>query len=727
MSTVNGGLAANLATSPLAATAQAPRPGFVRRLLRDPLAVISLVWLALVLLASLFAPLLTSQDPIASKITDALAPMGGDHPLGTNGIGTDVWSQLLYGGRTSLIGSLIVVVVALLVGLPAGIMAGYYRGWFDSAANWVASLIMALPAIIVLLVVLAELGRSTYLAMAVFGLLIGPGVFRLIRASVVSVREELYVDAARVSGLGDTRIMRRHILPVVVAPTVIQVSQLLGIAIVIQAGLEFLGLGSANQASWGGMLSDAFQNIYSAPSLLLWPGLVIVLTVTAFCLLGNSFRDALGVGGAAAHARSKKVAGIKDSVVTATGTSTTAEVPDDAVLVIDDLKVAYPLPDGSESVVVKGVSLTVRRGEILGLVGESGSGKSQTAFSVLGVLPPQARTSATRMTFDGKDLRGLSAKAMNRLRGEGIGYIPQEPMSNLDPSFRIGSQLTEPMRHHLGMSSAVAKAEALRLLARVGIQDPERVFAAYPHEISGGMAQRVLIAGAVSCNPDLLDRRRTHHRAGCDGAGRGPRPDPRTAGRAADGRPARHAQLRRRRRHLRHGCGHAERPHRRDRAGGAAVCGTPARVHPNAAGLHPGGRRCPTGPGRSVGFVIARRDLRRSEPVNGPQQLVEIDQVVVDYPVKGWRRPPFRALSDISLTIGAGETVGLVGESGSGKTTLGRAILGLAPVTGGEIRFEGRVISTLGRRERQALSRDIQVVFQDPYTSLNPAMTVNDI
>ena len=109
------------------------------------------------------------------------------------------------------------------------------------------------------------------------------------------------------------------------------------------------------------------------------------------------------------------------------------------------------------------------------------------------------------------------------------------------------------------------------------------------------------------------------------------------------------------------------------------------------------------------------------------QQLVEIDQVVVDYPVKGWRRPPFRALSDISLTIGAGETVGLVGESGSGKTTLGRAILGLAPVTGGEIRFEGRVISTLGRRDRQALSRDIQVVFQDPYTSLNPAMTVNDI
>ena len=612
MSTVNGGLAANLANSPAGGNGSGAPPGFLRRLLRDPLAVISLAWLTLVLLASVFAPLLTSQDPIASKITDALAPMGGDHPLGTNGIGTDVWAQLVYGGRTSLIGSLIVVVVALLVGLPAGIMAGYYRGWFDSAANWVASLIMALPAIIVLLVVLAELGRSTYLAMAVFGLLIGPGVFRLIRASVVSVREELYVDAARVSGLGDARIMRRHILPVVVAPTIIQVSQLLGIAIVIQAGLEFLGLGSANQASWGGMLSDAFQNIYSAPSLLLWPGLIIVLTVTAFCLLGNSFRDALGVGGAASHARSKKVAGIKDSVIAVidtapTGTSTIAKVPDDAVLVIDDLKVAYPLPDGSESVVVKGVSLTVRRGEILGLVGESGSGKSQTAFSVLGLLPPQARTTATTMTFDGQDLHGLSTKAMNQLRGEGIGYIPQEPMSNLDPSFRIGSQLTEPMRHHLGISSAAAKAEALRLLARVGIQDPERVFAAYPHEISGGMAQRVLIAGAVSCNPDLLiaDEPTTAldvtvqaevldlirelqaerqmgvllvtHNFGvvadiCDSVA------VMQNGRIVETAPA-------------------ERLFRR----------TPARVHPNAAGLHPGGRRSPTGAG-------LRDRNRRREP-----------------------------------------------------------------------------------------------------------------
>jgi peptide/nickel transport system permease protein len=469
-----------------------------------PLAVVSLVFVAVVVVLAVLAPVLTSQSPTASHIADALAPMGGAHPLGTDGTGRDLLSELLYGARTSLVGALIVVAVSLVLGLPTGLLAGYFRGWFDGVASWVSSLLMALPAIIVLLVVLAQWGRSTVLAMTVFGVIITPAVFRLIRASVIGVRGELYVDAARVSGLGDTRIMRRHILPVVVAPTVIQVSQLLGVGIVVQAGLEFLGLGSANQASWGGMLSDAFQNIYTAPLLLLWPGLAIVLTVTAFSLIGNALRDALGVGGTGSRVRGRRDVVASGPVITATGETTHEVAVPEGLLVIRGLRVSYPRPDAPESVVVQDVSLTVHRGEILGLVGESGSGKSQTAFSVLGLLPPRARTSAARLSFDGADLRGISPAAMNRLRGCRIGYIPQEPMSNLDPSCRIGSQLVGPMRHHLGLSRAAGKAEALRLLSRVGIPDPDRVFTAYPHQISGGMAQRVLIAGAISCNPDLL-------------------------------------------------------------------------------------------------------------------------------------------------------------------------------------------------------------------------------
>jgi peptide/nickel transport system permease protein len=489
----------------------APRPGVVRRLVRTPLAPVSLVYVAAVALAAAAAPLLTSASPTASQIANALAPMGGAHPLGTDGVGRDILAQLLYGARTSLVGALIVVVVSLGVGLPAGVVAGYYRGRFDAVASWASNLVMALPAIIVLLVVLAQLGRSTALAMTVFGLLIAPGVFRLVRSSVIAVREELYVDAARVSGLTDGRIMRRHVLPVVVAPTVIQASQLLGIAIVIQAGLEFLGFGSPNQASWGGMLSDAFQHVYSAPGLLLWPGLAIVLTVTAFSLIGNALRDALGVGqGRPRQGRRTARAPVTAAAATAHAgpaervvLGTRGPAPS-ALLVVADLRVSYPRPDGSNSDVVRGVSLAVRRGEVLGLVGESGSGKTQTAFAVMGLLPSNARPRAAALTFDDVDLLSTTPAQVNRLRGKRIGYIPQEPMSNLDPSFRIGSQLVEPVRHHLGLSRSQARDRALSLLAKVGIPDPERVFVAYPHQVSGGMAQRVLIAGAVSCDPDLL-------------------------------------------------------------------------------------------------------------------------------------------------------------------------------------------------------------------------------
>ncbi|WP_405995833.1 dipeptide/oligopeptide/nickel ABC transporter permease/ATP-binding protein [Streptomyces sp. NBC_00986] len=486
------------------AVAAQGRAGLLRRLLRDPVAVTCLVLLALISLASLFAPLLTSQDPAHTSLTDSLAPMSGKHPLGGDGVGRDVLARLLYGGRTSLLGALLAVAVAVVIGVPAGLVAGYYRKWFDAVSSWVSNLLMAVPAIIVLLVVMSAVGQNTYLAMAVFGVLMSPGVFRLIRASVISVREELYVDAARVSGLTDARIIRRHILPVVQAPTIIQAAQMLGLGIVIQSGLEFLGLGSATQASWGSMLNDAFGNIYTKPELMVWPGVALAVTVAAFGLLGNALRDALD-GSATGGRRPSRGATARRPVADkkASPVIVGAGETDDALLVLEGLTVSYPTAQG-EKTVVDGVSLTVRRGEVLGLVGESGSGKSQTAFAVLGLLPREAQVATARLEFDGTELGRLGRAAMNRYRGHRIAYVPQEPMSNLDPSFRIGAQLVEPVRRHLGLSATEAKAKTLGLLERVGISDPERVFRSYPHQISGGMAQRVLIAGAVSCEPDLL-------------------------------------------------------------------------------------------------------------------------------------------------------------------------------------------------------------------------------
>ncbi|MEU8874286.1 dipeptide/oligopeptide/nickel ABC transporter permease/ATP-binding protein [Streptomyces javensis] len=487
--------------------ASGPAPDAVRRrgrlagrLLRNPVTVVCLVLLAVVVAASVLAPLITSATPTRSSLGDAFAPLGGRHPLGADSVGRDVLARLLYGGRVSLLGGFIAVAVALVIGVPVGLLAGYYRGLFDAVASWVASLLMAAPAIMVMLVAIAAIGPDINAAMAVLGVILAPGVFRLVRASVTSVREELYVDAARVSGLGDARIVRRHILPVVQAPTIIQSAQMFGVAVVIQAGLEFLGLGSASQASWGAMLNEAFANLYTKPTLLVAPGVAIVITVASLGLLANALRDALLETGAPA-ARRRKPTRARPGAAGATASSG----PDggDALLTVENLRVTYPARDG-EHAVVDGVSLSVRRGEVLGLVGESGSGKSQTAFSILGLLPPEAGSEADRISFDGIDLQGLGAKQRNALRGCRIAYVPQEPMSNLDPAFRIGTQLIDPMRHHLKLTAREAREKALALLERVGIAEPERVYHAYPHQISGGMAQRVLIAGAVSCDPDLL-------------------------------------------------------------------------------------------------------------------------------------------------------------------------------------------------------------------------------
>lgn len=477
------------------------RKGVFRRLLADPAALVCMIVLAVIVLAAIFAPLLTSKDPGQTSILDALGPAAPGSPLGFDGVGRDVWARLLFGARNSLLGTVFASVIAVAIGVPAGLIAGYFKGPFDAVASWISNLLQAVPAIILLLVVLAAIGQNTYVAMGTFGVLMSTGIYRLIRASVTAVREELYVDAARVSGLPDGRIIARHILPVVIAPTVIQAAGMLGVGILIQSGLEFLGLGSAAEASWGSMLNDAFGNIYTKPELLLYPGLALVITVTAFSMLGNSLSDVL-VGG-----RPKVVKRSRDADL-----PTDAKAPSLALesttgkelLVVEGLRVAYPKAGGGATTVVDGVSLTVSRGEVLGLVGESGSGKSQTAFAILGLLPPEAHTDITRMVFEGTDLTTLTGSERNAMRGKRIAYIPQEPMSNLDPSFKIGSQLVEPVRHHLGLSKADAKNRVLDLLDRVGIVDPKKVFNSYPHEVSGGMAQRVLIAGAVSCDPDLL-------------------------------------------------------------------------------------------------------------------------------------------------------------------------------------------------------------------------------
>ena len=493
---------------PVAApTARVAPAHLLRRVLRNPQAFVSLAFLVAVAIVALLGPVIAPQDPNASSLATILVPPSAEHLLGGDGSGHDVLSRLIAATQVSMAAAMLALVVAVLLGVTGGLVAAYYRGWFDSVSSWLTGLIMALPGIVVLLAARAVLGPSVWLSMAIFGVLLSPAFFRLVYASVTAVRDELYVDAARVSGLSDARIIGRHILSVVRAPVIIQGAMILGIAIAIQAGLEFLGLGDLSVPTWGSMLNDGFANIYSQPLLLLWPSLAIGLTCIALTLFANAMRDELE--------RSSRPRAARRGAVEAAAVPAVAPVvhADDArsaagsgesLLEIRGLRVGYAQGDGSITEVVHGIDLSVRRGEVHGLIGESGSGKTQTAFSVLGLLPQGGRVIGGSILFEGVELAAGDRSPASALRGRRMAYIPQEPMSNLDPAFTIGSQLVEPLRVVLGLSKAEARDRALALLARVGIPDPKRTFAAYPHQISGGMAQRVLIAGAVAARPALL-------------------------------------------------------------------------------------------------------------------------------------------------------------------------------------------------------------------------------
>lgn len=481
------------------------RRSLLGRLVRNPLALASSIYIVIIVAAALAAPFASPFEPNTTDLSAILLPPDSVHLLGTDSAGRDILSRILWGSQTTLLSAVLVVVTSILVGVPAGLFAGYYGGRFDGVSSWISNMLQSLPSIIVLLAVASAFGTSLVIAMVVLGVLIAPGFFRLTRTAVMGVRNELYVDAARVSGLSDLRIIIRHILTVVRAPIIIQSAIISGIAISIQSGLEFLGLGDSTMISWGVMLQEGFLNIYMSPNLVLWPSIVISLTIAAFALLGNSLRDALE--------DTQKVKASKQKVKFKGGTETVVnpKLADSAgkLISVQNLSVGYPQADGSLNRVVEGVSLSVEKGEVLGIVGESGSGKTQTAFSILGLLPDNAQIPSGHIVFDGTELVSatggkISQKRMTELRGKRIAYIPQEPMSNLDPNFRVGYQLVRPMVKILGISRKEAKQRVIKLLDTVGIANPERVFKAYPHEVSGGMAQRILIAGAISCEPDLL-------------------------------------------------------------------------------------------------------------------------------------------------------------------------------------------------------------------------------
>ena len=477
-----------------------------RRLLRSPQGALCLAWLALIVLVAATSPWLAPSGPTVADLDAANAPpLTPGHLLGGDSAGRDILSRLMWGSRQTVLACVIVLAVSIAVGVASGLVAGFYRGRFEGAAGFVSDVVMSLPGIVLLIALYALTGPNIPAAMAVFGLLIAPTYYRLVRNVVLGVRNELYVDAARVAGLSDLRIVGRHVLWAVRAPVIIQSSFVLAAGIGIEAGVSFLGLGDPAGASWGIVLQNSFNGIYNNRWAVVWPALVISVTILALVLLGNALSDVLqsSARSRTLSPRRRRAAQEAAQPGDAAGESIPVGSSDDVVLSVRGLRIAYPAAGGEVREVVHGVDLDVRRGEIHGLVGESGSGKSQIAFATLGILPREALIFGGSVLLDGDDLLADPAK-MRAARGRRIAYVPQEPMSNLDPSFTIGKQLMYGLRAVTRLDSRQARGRVVELLTRVGISDPERVMRLYPHEISGGMAQRVLICGAVAADPDVI-------------------------------------------------------------------------------------------------------------------------------------------------------------------------------------------------------------------------------
>ncbi|MFC4454770.1 dipeptide/oligopeptide/nickel ABC transporter permease/ATP-binding protein [Deinococcus sonorensis] len=495
----------HLAAPPLIRPRRFP---LLRALLRQPTAVVALAFLTLIVLASLFARQLAPYTPDAFDLPARLSGPTARHLLGADELGRDILSRLLYGGTKALLGILEAVLTAVLVAVPVGILAGYLGGALDRAVSFVTDLVLAIPAIILVLVVLTVFPNNLNAAMIALGLLVAPGFARIIRGVTLPLKEADFVAAARIAGVSEGTIMARHILPGVTRTAIVQASFVAANALLFAVALGFLGLtASPGEAEWGQIVAAAAQQISTQPWLLVPSGGLIALMALALMLLGNALRDATAdVGSAAEVARPAR--GTTGSTPNETRARTAASSParpadPAALLSVRDLSVVFE-QRGQETLIVDHVSFDVHPGETVGLVGESGAGKSVTALAVLRLLASGGRIRGGQVWFEGQDITGLDDRAFDRLRGRALGLISQEPLSSLDPAFTVGSQLGELVGLHDRVSGTRNRERCLELLRQVQIRQPERVLSSFPHELSGGMAQRVAMAMALSGRPRLL-------------------------------------------------------------------------------------------------------------------------------------------------------------------------------------------------------------------------------
>ncbi|WP_373295015.1 dipeptide/oligopeptide/nickel ABC transporter permease/ATP-binding protein [Streptomyces fuscichromogenes] len=462
--------------------------------------MITLVMLgSLVVLAVAGAVLWGQQAGRADPSAVLRAPTTG-HPLGTDRLGRDLLARLLAATWPSLLPA----VAATLLGAAAGITLGALTAVVDGRAarllGALITLLLAFPALLVAMFLAALFGAGTGGAVCALAVACAPGFARITQTLAAQVAGTDFMAAARVLGLRRHRLLLRHVLPHIAEPLMLNTTVAAGSSLVALSGLSFLGLGTQPPSyDWGLLLSQGLDRVYTEPLPAVAPGIAIVYAAVAFQLLGEML-----AGAAARQARPHPVdepVAHPEPVAHLVRTDRPASV--DHVLEVADLRVALPTADGVVRP-VRGVTLALRRGEMVGLVGESGSGKSLTALAIADLLPDGARATWGRHRFLGTDTESLSGKERRRQLATGMAMVFQNPASAFNPSLRIGTQLTEAVRAHRGTPRAEAVEQALAQLRRVALPGGRRLLRSRPFQLSGGQRQRVAIASASMMRPGLI-------------------------------------------------------------------------------------------------------------------------------------------------------------------------------------------------------------------------------
>ena len=473
---------------------------FLGLLFRNRLALAGFFVMLVIVALAVVTPILPLADPDVTNTANRFKlPFEESTILGTDHLGRDLLSRLFWGGRLSLAVGFTSALIAAAIGAAIGIVAGFYGGRTDNVIMRGVDMLMAFPYILLALAIVAALGPGLLNALIAVAAVNIPFFARNIRGVTVSIAHAEFVDAARLSGMGDARIILTEVLPNVIPVIVIAMSTTVGWMILETAGLSFLGLGSQPpQADLGSMLGEARSALITNPHTSIVPGAMILIIVMSINLLGDGVRDALDPrlkSGALSRPRPSTLVRRREPV---------PETDGSAFLALRGLKTEFH-SKGKIHKAVGGVDLNVKSGECVGIIGESGSGKSVTALSVMGLVssPPGVITAGSAH-FSGQDLIGADYETLRRLRGDRVAYVFQDPLTTLHPLYTVGEQLIEAIRTHHSMPKVKAREHAVGLLRSVRIPNAEERFDGYPHELSGGMRQRVGIAIALANDPELI-------------------------------------------------------------------------------------------------------------------------------------------------------------------------------------------------------------------------------